>query len=230
MIFITGDTHRMKDTAKLDIANFPEQEKLTRNDYLIIAGDFGAVWTGDLQDVECVMYHENKPYTTLFVSGNHENYDLLSAYPVEEWHGGKIHRINDHVIHLMNGQIYEIEGKTFFVMGGATSVDRMFRTEGVSWWPQEEPSGAEMMEAAKNLVAHENKVDYIISHTIPEKLRKTVFDVYDDFIDYSSEVEKYLDIILENVEYTKWFGAHIHIDREFPEYKLRVLYQGIVKI
>lgn len=31
----------------------------------------------------------DRPFTTLFVDGNHENFDLLNAYPVENWHGGK---------------------------------------------------------------------------------------------------------------------------------------------
>ena len=140
MIFITGDTHRIRDIDKLEVEQFPEQEMLTKDDYLIIAGDFGAVWTGDAQDDEILEYHDFKNYTTLFIAGNHENHDLLERYPVELCNGGKVRRIRDTVLQLMNGQVFEIDGKTFFTMGGATSVDRVFRTEGISWWPQEEPS------------------------------------------------------------------------------------------
>ena len=32
---------------------------------------------------------EDKPFTTLFVCGSHENFDQLYNYPVEEWKGGK---------------------------------------------------------------------------------------------------------------------------------------------
>ena len=39
--------------------------------------------------------------------------------PVAEWHGGKVHRIRPHVLHLMRGQIFELEGCRFFTMGGA---------------------------------------------------------------------------------------------------------------
>jgi hypothetical protein len=66
---------------------------------------------------------EEKPFTTLFGSGNHENFDLLAEYPVEDWHGGKVQRIRPSVIHLMRGQVYSIQGKTFFTMGGASSHD-----------------------------------------------------------------------------------------------------------
>lgn len=230
MIFVTGDTHRLKDVLKLDNVHFPEQEMLSRRDYLIIAGDFGSVWTGDERDDEALDYHENKNYTTLFVAGNHENYDLLDAYPTEEWNGGLIHRIREHVIHLMNGQIYTINGKKFFVMGGATSIDKMFRREGVSWWPQEEPSSDVFSDATWNLMEHNNTVDYIVTHTCPEKVRKNAFEVYNDFIEYTSGVEQYLDFVLDHVTYSKWFTGHIHIDREFPDYRLRVLYNGVVKL
>ena len=116
MIFITGDTHRLMDVQKIDIDNFPEQKLLNRNDYLIICGDFGGVWGGEEKDADVLDMHESRNYTTLFVAGNHENYDALNSYPVEMWNGGKIHRIRPHVIHLMNGQVYEIDGSRFFVI------------------------------------------------------------------------------------------------------------------
>lgn len=54
---------------------------------------------------------------------NHENFDRLMAYPVEEWHGGKIQRIRPSVIHLMRGQVFELEEKKLFTFGGASSHD-----------------------------------------------------------------------------------------------------------
>lgn len=230
MIFVTGDTHRTLDIKKIDEESFPEQKLLTRDDMLIIAGDFGGVWTGDDGDDEILSMHDNRTYTTLFVGGNHENYDAIYKYPVEMWNGGKIHRIRDNVIHLMNGQVFTLEGRKFFVMGGATSVDKIWREEGVSWWPQEEPSEEEFREAFDNLAKVQNKVDYIITHTLPEKVRNKVFSVYSDFLNYDSGVEKFLNLIIENIYYDKWFSGHIHIDREFPEYKIRILYNGVVKL
>ena len=72
------------------------------------------------------------PFSVLFVDGNHENFDLLNSYPVEIWKGGKVHRVKPNITHLMRGQVFEIEGKTIFTFGGATSIDRDFRTEGMS--------------------------------------------------------------------------------------------------
>lgn len=61
-------------------------------------------------------WFDESNFTTLFVDGNHENHALLDTFPVEEWHGGKIHRIKPSVIHLMRGQVFEIDGKNIFTM------------------------------------------------------------------------------------------------------------------
>ena len=113
MICITGDTHGFNDTQKL-IKN-QKLASLTDSDYLLITGDFGGIWDGDWHDENILKFYADQPYTTLFVDGNHENFDLLNSYPVELWNGGKIHRITDKVIHLMRGQIFTIEGKTIFI-------------------------------------------------------------------------------------------------------------------
>ena len=42
MIYITGDTH--SDFSRFDIDRFHIQNKMTKNDYVIICGDFGGVW------------------------------------------------------------------------------------------------------------------------------------------------------------------------------------------
>lgn len=44
MIYITGDTHCPFDISKLKPHHFPEGQILTKEDYVIICGDFGAVW------------------------------------------------------------------------------------------------------------------------------------------------------------------------------------------
>ena len=62
---------------------------MTRDDYMIICGDFGGVWDGGKKEERNLDWLEDLPFTTLFISGNHENFDLLRKYPTEEWNGGK---------------------------------------------------------------------------------------------------------------------------------------------
>ena len=124
MIYITGDCHA--DFRRFNTDNFSEQNEMTKNDYVIICGDFGGVWDKDEEssgEKWWMDWLESKPFTTLFVDGNHENFDRLYSYPVEKWRGGKIHRIRPSVIHLMRGQVFTIEGKKIFTFGGAKSHD-----------------------------------------------------------------------------------------------------------
>ena len=228
MIYITGDTHGTNDFAKL--LAFPGREKLTKDDYLIVAGDFGGVWYGGSLDEDTQNLYESMPFTVLFVDGNHENFNLLNTYPVEEWHGGKIHRIKEHVLHLMRGQIFEIEGKTFFTFGGGVSIDKIYRTPGRSWWPEEEPSWAECEEALSNLEAHGNRVDYIITHACPQKVMRSRLCKIQRMMMVDCAAEKFLDTILETVTYDKWFFGHYHLDAELKENKMRALYNDVVKI
>ena len=48
-----------------------------------------------------------------------DNFTTLSKYPVGEWNGGKVQFLRPHVIHLMRGQIFMLEERTVFPMGGA---------------------------------------------------------------------------------------------------------------
>ena len=41
--------------------------------------------------------------------------------------------ISDSICHLMRGQVFDIDGKTFFTFGGGNSIDKAWRTPGVSW-------------------------------------------------------------------------------------------------
>ena len=186
MIYITGDTHA--DFSRFEEDKFPIQSEMTKNDYIIICGDFGGVWNYIVESIyekHWLDWLNNKNFTTLFVDGNHENFERLYNYPVEEWHGGKAHKIRESVIHLMRGEIFNIDNKKFFTFGGAKSHDIMdgilnideyekiyeyrkrgayFRIRDYSWWDLELPTDEEMKSGIKNLEKVNYKVDYIISH------------------------------------------------------------------
>ena len=123
MIFVTGDTHNDIDIHKLSRQNF-NYEGLTKDDYIIICGDFGFIWHGNRKDDWWLNWLEDLPCSVLWADGNHENFDAIEQYPVEEWHGGKVHKIREHVIHLMRGEVYDISGKKFFVFGGAEKASK----------------------------------------------------------------------------------------------------------
>ncbi len=172
MIVVTGDTPG--EEGRFRYLDSPLEKNLGEDDKLIICGDFGYLSDDSYPERMFLRFMAEKPYQILWVDGNHENFDLLSEYPVEEWCGGKVHVIRrdksgkPKIIHLMRGQVFEIEGKKIFTFGGAYSIDKYMRTPHRSWWPQEMPSDDEKKEGIINLKKVNNKVDYIITHTAPE--------------------------------------------------------------
>lgn len=226
-IFITGDTHGMIDWEKINTTRFPEQKNLTKNDYLIILGDFGGIWGDDGEDRYIIKTYEKRNFTTLFIDGNHENHDLLDSYPVEEWHGGKVHKISDSAFHLMRGQVFEIDGKTFFTMGGAESTDKQLRKEGKSWWAREMPSREEYEEALVNLEKQDNKVDYMLTHCAPEL---TLYDLNmsNMYFRSSNELTKFFDQLAQTIKFKDWYFGHYHFNSDLG--KFHMLYSRIVEI
>ena len=174
---------------------------------------------------------------TWFVPEEAKNYiaedgELVLGYwwseqPVSEMFGGKvqIHPHAENVIHLMRGEVYEIEGKSFFTFGGAASVDKVYRTEGYSWWSAEEPSLEEIDRALNNLDRIGNKTDYIITHTLPERI---IWEAPSFRYKISPcRTAQFLDTVLERVQYDKWFCGHFHIDTVIKERRAFVVYDTV---
>ena len=250
MIYITGDCH--SDFRRFNTKNFPEQKDMTKDDYVIICGDFGGVWNRDEespQEAFNMDWLEDKPFTTLFVDGNHENFDRLNSYPVEEWNGGKVHRIRKSVIHLMRGQVFKLEGKTFFTFGGASShdidggildindpdyhkkrkkLDREwipYRINHISWWERELPNEEEMAEGVHNLEIHGNNVNYIVTHCCASSSQAILSGGK-----YKTDIAtNYLEQIKRNVKYKKWFFGHYH-DNKMVNAEEILIYEQIIRI
>ena len=250
MIYITGDCHG--NFERFNASIFPEQNEMTKEDYVIICGDFGGVWNTDEEsNMETMMldWLDCKSFTTLFVDGNHENFDRLYGYPVENWHGGKVHKIRPSVIHLMRGQIYELCGKKIFTFGGASSHDisggileldepeyqekkkeldkgwKPYRINHLSWWKEELPSEAEMDEGRENLLKHDNTVDFIISHCASSSTAALLGQgLYkpDILTDYFEEIR-------QNVKFQKWFFGHYHDNRNVIVEEI-LLWEQIIRI
>lgn len=242
-IYITGDIHG--DFNK--IANITHFYNYKETDYYIICGDFG-IW--DAKSINTLRKMSSLlPCTILFCDGNHENFDILYSLPVVDYLGGKAHKIADNIYHLMRGEIYIIEDKTFFVMGGAASHDiqdgildpkdryfsrrrrrleeqgkYMYRIRGRSWWEQEMPTKEEYEYARQNLQKNNNKVDYIISHCAPSRFVYRFNNNYkpDELTDFHNE-------IYHTIDFKHWYCGHYHANINMEE-NFTILYGKIEKI
>lgn len=89
MIYLTGDTHgsfKRFSNRKMKAKGL----SLTEEDYLVVCGDFGLCWAKDDTFLYELDFFRGKPYTILWIQGNHENYDMIKEYEIEEWKGGKV--------------------------------------------------------------------------------------------------------------------------------------------
>lgn len=223
-IFVTGDTHGLWDVEKFEPENFPIYEDLTKEDYMIVLGDMGVCWDGCNEDKLVREKYKEYPWTTLFIDGNHENFDLLEKYPVEEWHGGQVHKISDSIIHLMRGQVFELNGKKYFTFGGARSIDRQFRKEGESWWRQEMPTEEEYELGLETLNRINYLPNYILTHAAPTFYLQELNPYF-----RPDELTRYLGTIEYTIGYDHWYCGHYHLDRSIGR-KFTCLYNDIKEI
>jgi len=213
-IFITGDLHGHHDIAKLTSSNFNQGRELGKSDYVIIAGDFGLFFNNVQTDEEkhWLEWLENKSWTTLFLDGNHDNPNLLNNLPQKEMFGGQVGIASNSIFHLRRGNIYTIANKTFFVFGGAYSIDKQHRTEGIDWWADEEANYEEMKLGIDNLEKVNWKVDYILTHETTTSVSAILHSHHYQYRN-SSRTEKYLDEIIPKIEFKHHYFGHHHMDQ-----------------
>lgn len=254
MIFVTGDIHG--DPRRLNTDCFPEQKEMTKDDFVIILGDFGLVWSNSQtkQEKYWLDWLDSKPFTTLFIDGNHDNHPVLNtAFEEVDFHGGKAHKIRDSVYHLMRGYVFDICNKKIFAFGGASSHDiqdgildpndfvdeedfrdtynrwnkqnKMFRVRGFSWWDEELPSQEEMQRGIDNLAKCGNKVDFIISHCCPQQIAL----LFSQGLYQPDILTHYFDEVLEKVKFNRWFFGHYHDNRQIMS-KFIMMYEQIVRV
>ena len=208
MIYLAADIHGHIRIERLK--SLLQSYTLTDSDYLIILGDAGIIWS-ETEHKEVQSFYESLSLTTLFVDGNHENFDLLETYPVVKSFGGNAHKISDKIFHLMRGEIYNIDGKTFFVFGGGFSLKKLTNSSPVNVWEQEMPSEEEYLNGLKNLAKYDYTVDYMLSHVAPKKM---AYEMWIPLLDQEIELNNYLEEVRKKTAYKKWFFGHHHKDRD----------------
>lgn len=225
-VFITGDIHQGIDIHKLSNSSFKISKELNRNDVLIIAGDVGLVWSyGKAAKGKEKYWREwfsNKPYTVFCVTGNHEAFPLIEEFPIVNFCGGKARKISNNIYYEIRGEVYKFSNKNFLSIGGADSIDKEWRIEGKSWWPQEQIQLEDIDRAIKNIKKYNYRIDYILSHTPGSEFTK--------YLGFSPSVsDNRLDLIIEDIfPDVKHYCGHMHVDKSY--FNHRCLYDDIIEI
>lgn len=99
------------------------------------------------------------------IRGNHDNPEMYTTGEegsiVIPSNNDAYNILSDHVFYIKDGSIMKFGDTTFAFLGGAHSVDRCFREDGVSWWEGE----AIDLEAVKTL--SEETFDVLVTHEPP---------------------------------------------------------------
>ena len=238
-VYVKGDTQGSSDIWKLWANSWPEGQKLTKDDFVIIAGDFGLVYYPENRNKTILDTLNEQPWTTLFIDGNHENFDRLYSYQETTRFGGPVGVVRPSVLHLKaRGHVYDIGGKRIWCFGGGVSCDKNQRVEGESWWPQELPTEEEMDYGLEQIAKYGGQFDYILTHDCPSRV---LIPCWPYFCSHNSSskrtptiVGEYLDKVAGMVSFKKWVFGHYHTDIkcEFPDthQMYRAVFRDIVRL
>jgi hypothetical protein len=218
VILFTGDIHGSHSIGKLGSHDFPAGRTLDADDCLVVCGDLGLVWDARESRFEShwLDWLSAKPWTTLFVDGNHENHDRLAAMPVGEWHGGRVHAVRPDVLHLMRGEVFDVGGETLLALGGAQTSDVDGRVEGRSWWASELPDAREREHAEDVLDGRGWEVDWVASHELPLRAVEGLYGGRDAWLaerPVSTDYPAWLQSVADRLDYRMWYAGHHHLDR-----------------
>lgn len=212
-ILVTGDVHG-------DILLLLEMVRSIENDeMLFVTGNFGLFWfdINSNSDKYTILNNmlESKNAYIVFVDGNHENHNFINRTEISEFCGAKCHKLLPRVIHIMRGEIVNIDGIKIFCFGGAYSVDRFWREKNKTYFEEELPNENEYDSGLNNLINADFKVDYIITHTCQRRLVKKLGQRHKAIEEI--KLQNYIQWIVDNVEYKKHYFGHWHMDKKISE-------------
>lgn len=215
MIYVTGDIH-----GDYDALSERQLNKLKKGDKLIVTGDFGFIWDNSKNELNNLKKLAKKKYDILFVEGAHENFEKLREYPEADLYQGKGYKIERNIYCLKRGEIYTIDGKSVFALGGGLPP---YEDE-----PQQDspsmPTDDELKYAVDNIQDHHRRVDLIITHEAPASVKR--------MIDRSATVNDlniFLDTVMKNTRYGKWFFGALHQDRAVSD-NLICVFEEVYKV
>jgi len=160
------------------------------------AGHPNAIQIGDLGFGFDRDYHLNLALQgkgIRFFRGNHDKPKTCQAHPrhmASGWHASD----------------------SLFVIGGGYSIDKMRRTPGLNWWPDEEHSEPEMRALVEEFA--DTKPRLVLSHEAPESVTDAMFKPTPKMV---SRTATALQAMYEAHQPDLWLFGHWHRGREIKQ-------------
>lgn len=232
-VFITGDKHGRLDDYDTLIAKLKYLE-IKEDDLIVILGDAGINYDNGEHDHELKEKLKESKCKFFIVQGNHEQRPegLPDKYYLIDYMGAKafVEDKYPNIIFAKDGEIYDLNGMSVLVVGGAYSVDKYYRIEqGYKWFADEQMNNEQKQLALNNLDKRNWKVDIVLSHTCPQEYIPT--DMFLQGLDQGTvdrSTEDFLQEIEDKVDYKYWYCGHWHTDRVVD--KIRFMFNGIASL
>ena len=220
MIWITGDTHGSFGW----LERFCREKQTTQEDVMIILGDAAINYFGPSRDDVLKRMLSELPITLLCIHGNHEmRPERLYTYELKPWRGGLVwqEELFPTLLFARDGEVYDLDGVETLVIGGAYSVDKLWRVaQGHGWWPDEQPSEETRRYVERQLTARDWRVDAVLSHTTALKYEPVeVFLTGFDQSTVDKSTERWLDSLEARLDYGRWFCGHYHTDKTVDRFE-----------
>ena len=226
--FLTGDTHGNFNR----INYFCEKFETTKDDILCILGDAGINYYLNKKDYMLKQVLQDMPITFFCIHGNHEERPFnISTYITKKWNGGTVYYEEEfpNILFAKDGEIYNINGKSILVIGGAYSVDKEYRLlKGWSWFKDEQPN-KEIVKYIEKQITKQRHFDIVLTHTCPIKTEPR--HMFLPFID-QSKVDKTTELLLQRIAdwitFDNWYFGHFH--GHWDNGKYHMLFEDYVEV
>ena len=230
-IYLTGDTHGNVFDRMLYLKH--NYNLIQSENILIVIGDLGLVWDNkyykQVRHIERYIKDNNLNLKILSVKGNHENFDIINTLPKVKLFGSEVIQVSDNIYFLENGNLYEIFGNKFAVFGGALSIDKHLRNEGVTWWGDEIPSKKIMSKFVDELDKVDTRDYILLTHTTATDEIYSL-DLYPMEGKLTDDVAQYLNFIKKHYMFKTHYFAHFHMNKFVEETNSMCLFKYIIKL
>ena len=226
--FLTGDTHG--NFNRIDY--FCQRFETSKEDILCILGDAGINYYLNKKDYMLKQVLQDMPITFFCIHGNHEERPFnISTYITKKWNGGTVYYEEEfpNILFAKDGEIYNINGKSILVIGGAYSVDKEYRLlKGWSWFKDEQPN-KEIVKYIEKQITKQRHFDIVLTHTCPIKTEPR--HMFLPFID-QSKVDKTTELLLQRIAdwitFDSWYFGHFH--GHWDNGKYHMLFEDYVEV
>ena len=226
--YITGDTHGNFNRINYFCENF----ETSKEDILCILGDAGINYYLNKKDYMLKQVLQDMPITFFFIHGNHEERPFnISTYITKKWNGGTVYYEEEfpNILFAKDGEIYNINGKSILVIGGAYSVDKEYRLlKGWSWFKDEQPN-KEIVKYIEKQITKQRHFDIVLTHTCP--IGTEPRHMFLPFID-QSKVDKTTELLLQRIAdwitFDNWYFGHFH--GHWDNGKYHMLFEDYVEV